>query len=386
MEISSVDTLRRVALTGVIGAETILLDPKNIIIGDYATLSSWTYTALLGSGYVGANSLNVAGLNMYDNFGTAVALNAAGNLLAVGAFGDDGMGNATANSGAVHLFSFTGGNFTGGSLQATIGKGYVGGNNIDVANLESNDYFGSAVAFNAAGDRLAVGAIGDDGAGNVATDAGAAYMFSFSGSNFTGGSQQAIIGKGYAGGKSVDVAGLDVADGFASALALNATGDRLAIGAYGDDGAGNAAINSGAVYLYRFTDNNFTGGTLHATVGKGYIGGNNVNVANLESQDRFGISAAFNAVGDRLAVGAFNDDGAGNLALDSGAVYLFGFADNIFTGGSLQAIAGKGYVGGNNFDVANLENSDAFGRAVALNAAGTDRCRSRSVNNGADAG
>lgn len=370
VEISSVDTLRQVGLARVVGAETVLLDPKNIIIGDAASQSTWTYNALLGAGYVGGNNLDVTGLAGYDYLGTSVALNATGDLLAVGAYGDDGAGNVASASGAVRLFSFTDGNFSGGSLQATIGKGYVGGNNIDVASLESNDNFGASVSLNAAGDRLAVSAIGDDGAGNLATDAGAAYLFSFAGSNFTGGSLQATIGKGYIGGGDVDVAGLELADGFASAVALNATGDRLAIGAYGDDGAGNAATDSGAVYLYGFADGNFSGGSLLATVGKGYTGGNNVDVANLGNQDGFGVAAAFNAAGDRLAVGAFGDDGAGNLAPGSGAVYLFGFADNNFTAGSLQATVGKGYTGGNDVDVANLDNSDGFGRALALNAAG----------------
>lgn len=370
VEISSADTLRRVGLTGVVGAETLLIDPKNIIIGDFASLSSWTYSALLGAGYVGGDNLDVAGLAMYDYFGTSVALNAAGNLLAVGAYGDDGGGNIASSSGAVHLFSFTDTNFSGGSLQATVGKGYVGGNNINVATLESNDYFGATVSLNAAGDRLAVGAFGDDGAGNVAADTGAVYLISFSGSNFSGGSQQATIGKGYTGGSNVDATGLELLDGFGSAVALNATGDRLAIGAYGDDGAGNTAADSGAVYLYSFADNNFTGGSLQATVGKGYVGGNNINAGSLGSLDRFGISAAFNATGDRLAVGAYGDDGAGNLVSDSGAVYLFGFADNNFTGGSLWATVGKGYIGANNVDVANLDNSDAFGRALTLSAAG----------------
>lgn len=370
VEISSADTLRQVGLAGVVGAETVLLDPKNIIIGDAASQSTWTYNALLGAGYVGGNNLDVTGLAGYDYLGTSVALNATGDLLAVGAYGDDGAGNVASASGAVRLFSFTDDNFSGGSLQATIGKGYVGGNNINVASLDSNDNFGASVTLNATGDRLAVGAIGDDGAGNLATDTGAAYLFSFTGSNFTGGSLQATIGKGYAGGKNVDVAGLELLDGFGSTVALNAIGDRLAVGAYGDDGAGNIGTDSGAVYLYSFSDNNFNGGSLQTTIGKGYVGGNNVDVANLGNMDGFGISAAFNAAGDRLAVGAFGDDGVGNLSPNSGAVYLLGFADNNFTGGNLQATIGKGYTGGKNIDVANLDNSDGFGRAVALNAAG----------------
>ena len=123
----------------------------------------------------GGNNVDVAGLAGHDYLGTSVALNAAGTLLAVGAYGDDGAGNIASSSGAVRLFSFTDGNFSGGSLQATIGKGYVGGNNIDVSNLESNDNFGTSVSLNSLGNSLAVGAIGDDGAGNLVTDSGAAY-------------------------------------------------------------------------------------------------------------------------------------------------------------------------------------------------------------------
>lgn len=40
------------------------------------------------------------------------------------------------------------------------------------------DYFGTSVAFNGAGDRLAVGAILDDGAANAALDRGAVHLFS----------------------------------------------------------------------------------------------------------------------------------------------------------------------------------------------------------------
>ena len=379
VEISSADTLRQAGLTGVIGADTILLDPKNIIIGDSMSVASWTYSALLGAGYAGGSNVDVAGIAGYDYFGTSVALNTAGNLLAVGLSGDDGVGNIASSSGAVQLFSFTDGNFSGGALQATIGKGYIGGNNVNIASLDSNDFFGSSVSINAVGDRLAVGALGDDGAGNLATGSGAAYLFSFTGSNFSGGSLQATIGQGYTGGKNIDVAGLEMLDSFGSAVALNAIGDRLAVGAYADDGAGNVAADSGAVYLYGFADNNFTGGSLQAIAGKGYTGGNNVDMASLGNQDHFGIAVALSGIGDRLAAGAFGDDGAANLATDSGAVYVLGFADSSFTGGSLLATAGKGYSGGNNIDVANLENSDGFGRAVAFNAAG-DRLAAGAFN------
>jgi filamentous hemagglutinin family protein len=438
VEISSAANLRRASLinveTGVGGF--LLLDPKNIVIGNFATVSDWSYQAILGKGYLSGKNIDSSGVEAGDVFGDAVALNAAGDRLAVGARNDGGSGNSVGGSGAVHLFSFTDGSFLGGSLQGTIGKGYSGGKNIDVSSLESMDQFGASVALNAAGNILAVGAYGDDGGGNAVAESGAVRLFSFTDSNFTSGSLQATIGKGYTGGKNIDVAGLgtnylfgrsvavnaagdrlavgtyndaiggavrlfsfsdtnfssgaleatmgsgyaggkninvtslDAGDNFGNSVALSASGDRLAVGAIRDDGSGNGVSDSGAVYLYSFTDTYFTGGTLLATVGKGYTGGKNVDVSSLEASDYFGTGVAFNSTGTRLAVGAYADDGSGNVATDSGSVYLFSFTDGNFTSGSLQGTIGKGYTGGKNIDVASLEANDHLGASVALNATG----------------
>jgi len=277
---------------------------------------------------------NVSDLVLGDWFGSAVALNAAGDRLAVGAYGDNGASGTAFNSGAVRLFSFTDTSFAGGSLQATIGRGYTVGKDVNFSTLENNDYFGISLAFNAAGDRLAVGAYGDDGAGNLALDSGAAYLFSFADSNFNGASLQATIGKGYTGGKNVDVANLAGADAFGSAVALNAAGDRLAVGAYADDGAGNLATDSGALYQFGFSDTNFSGASLQTVFGKGYNAANQVDVTTLQAGDRFGSAVAINGVGNRLAVGANGDDGAGNLVADAGAVYLFSKLTDSITGAS----------------------------------------------------
>lgn len=369
VEVSAADTLRYVSLANIRGAETLLLDPKNIIIGDTSSVASWLYSAVLGAAYSGGNNLGVASLAEDDGLGVSVAMSANGRLMAVGAHGDDGAGNTAVDSGAVRLFSFADGNFGGAALQATVGKGYTGGNNINVATLQAGDYFGSALALNAAGNMLAIGATGDDGSGNTMVNSGAVYMFRFLGSDFSGGYLQGIAGKGYVGGSSVNVATLEAGDGFGSAVALNALGNRMAVGAYSDDGAGNVASGSGAVYLYSFADNNFGGAALESIMGKGYSGGKNVDIAALEAADGFGISASLNAAGDRLVVGAFGDDGAGNLYTNSGAAYLFTFADGSFSGGNLHGLAGKGYGGANDMNVANLESGDGFGRSVALNAA-----------------
>ena len=194
-----------------------------------------------------------------------MSLNAAGNRLAVGANGDDGLGNGTSDAGAVYLFTFTDGAFTGGTLAATLGKGYTGGKSRDVAALDRGDGFGrAAVSLNATGDRLAVGSWGDDGLGNGTSNAGAVYLFTFTDGAFSGGTLAATLGKGYTGGKSRDVAALTRADGFGLSVSLNATGDRLAIEVHGDDGMTNGTGGVGAVYLFTFTDDTFSGGRLTA--------------------------------------------------------------------------------------------------------------------------
>ena len=329
-----------------------------------------TLLGTIGKGYAGGNNVDMSALWASDFFGSSVSLNASGDRLAVGAYGDSGSGNVASESGAVYLFGFTDTSFSGGSLLGTIGKGYVGGNNVDVAALGSFDRFGRSVSLNAAGDRLAVGAPQDWGSGNIASESGAVYLFGFTDTSFSGGSLLGTIGKGYTGGKNVDVTALDNSDYFGRAVSLNAAGDRLAVGAYGDNDATNVGANTGAVYLFSFTDTSFSGGSLLGTIGKGYTGGKNINVIALDNSDYFGYSVSLNAAGDRLAVGAMYDDGSGNTAIDTGAVYLFGFTDTSFSGGSLLGTIGKGYAGGKNVDVTALDNSDYFGGAVSLNAAG----------------
>ncbi|MDO9365005.1 MAG: YDG domain-containing protein [Methylotenera sp.] len=436
VEISSANELRHASLSNVsIGAGgQLLLDPKNITIGDAATATSWTYAAILGLGYTPGD-----GLAAGDQNGMSVALNELGDLLAIGSQYDDGAGNSQTDSGAVYLFSFGDGSFTGATLQSTIGNGYSGGKNVNLA-LDAGDGFGRGVSLNAAGDRLAVGARGDDGAANNLSDSGAVYLFSFSDGSFSGGVRTATIGNGYTGGNNINTSagassyfGYDVAlngvgdrlavgaygqdtksgrvhlytfnssagvtdfsggvlagsigrgltggknvtmtgilddnDEFGQGVSLNAAGDRLAVGAHYDDVGGD--VNNGAVYLFTFTDTSFTGGQLAAKIGKGFSGGKNIDLTGVVAAgDELGESVSLNAAGDRLAVSAHGDDGFSNGVNNSGAVYLFSFTDTSFTGGALEAILGNGYTGGKNVNVSTLEASDQFGYGLALNGVG----------------
>ncbi len=334
------------------------------------SFSGGSLAATFGDGYSGGNNVDVSNLEADDRFGAEVSLNANGNRLAVGALKDDGSGNSTTDAGAAYLFTFTDTSFAGGSLAATIGDGYSGGNNVDVSNLAASDEFGSGVSLDGDGDRLAVGAVGDDGSGNAVSGAGVVYLFTFTDTSFAGGSLAATIGADYSGGKDFDLTSLEASDGFGRAVALNASGNRLAISAIGDDGSGNGTSDAGAAYLFTFTDTSFSGASLASTIGDGYTGGANVNVSALGGSDRFGAGVSLNAAGDRLAVGAELDDGSAGATANAGAVYLFTFTDTDFSGGALAATIGDGYTGGNNVDVSTLDAGDAFGASVALNAAG----------------
>ena len=298
------------------------------------------YRAAVGLDLTGPAAPSFAQLGAGDGFGASVALD--GVRLAIGAAGDDGSIDDLSNSGAVYLFTFTDFLFGGATLQSVIGHGYVGGKNLFVTQIESADGFGTSVSLD--GNRLAVGAINDAGAGNTVGSAGAVYLFSFSNSQFAGGALEAIVGLGYSGGKNVAVADLQANDRFGTSVSLD--GNRLAVGADGDDAAGNPPFlerETGAVYLFTFADSLFQGGTLQAIVGLGFdAGGNDLDVA-LEDFDRFGWSVALD--GTRLAVGARGDDGGDNSLTSSGAVYLFTFADLAFSGGIQRGIVGAGYDG-----------------------------------------
>jgi hypothetical protein len=208
VEVSGKETLRYVDLTridtGTGGG--LLLDPRDIVIGDFAQAQAWQYAGIIGTGFGSYDRDLGTALEASDLFGWSVSLNAAGDRLAVGAPGDAGFGNAASFSGSVRLFTFANTSFGGGALAATIGRGYTGGSNLDLGTaLESNDRFGQSVSLNAAGDRLAVGARFDDGFGNGFSNSGSVRLFTFANTSFGGGALAATIGRGYTGGGNLDL-------------------------------------------------------------------------------------------------------------------------------------------------------------------------------------
>jgi hypothetical protein len=188
-----------------------------------------------------------------DQFGSSVALSSDGSTLAVGASqeGSNATGvngnqadNSAGNSGAVYVFRRT------GSTWAQ--EAYV-----KASNTGTSDNFGSSVALSSDGSTLAVGAsqegsnargVNGNQADNSATQSGAVYVFRRTGSTWA---QEAYVKASNTG----------VDDRFGSSVALSSDGSALAVGALIEDSnatgvngnqADNSAIDSGAVYTYRY--------------------------------------------------------------------------------------------------------------------------------------
>jgi NADPH:quinone reductase-like Zn-dependent oxidoreductase len=99
--------------------------------------SSWTQ---LGS--------DIDGEAAGDVSGQSVSLNSAGDRVAIGAIENDGNG---ANSGHVRIYSWNGSSWT------QLGS--------DIDGEAANDRSGYSVSLNSAGDRVAIGAVLNDGNG-----------------------------------------------------------------------------------------------------------------------------------------------------------------------------------------------------------------------------
>ena len=264
---------------------------------------------------------NIPGLAAGDHFGSSLA--ADGDRLVVGT--PNQAGNSGSNTGSIYIYEKdSDGNWI---LEQRIND-LVARSHFDY--LSANDNFGQTVAIS--GDWLAVGAPGDDGYSGSNT--GAVYIFKRDAIGWV--IDQIIYDEG------VGFTTLESADKFGSSLAIS--GDRLVIGAPGDDG--HSGSDTGAVYIYKRTSRSWI---LERTIVDGSTGFNA-----LESEDEFGSSLALD--GRWLAVGAPGADGA--TRDDTGAVYIFKKTRSIWT--SEQKIADE------STDFKSLWAGDEFGSALSL--------------------
>ena len=225
-----------------------------------------------------------------DSFGTSVAVD--GNMLYVGAIGDD---DGNTESGAVYVFTDTDGDgvFTdplGSSVRKISGV-------TDGISLSSFDYFGGSL-----GARDSVIYVGARGTDSGANDSGAVYVLDDinNDGDYAEDGEVLVLKNGSEG------ITLPVSAHFGSSIAVDSS--KLYVGARGEQ--------SGAGVFYVFEDKN-NDGDFSDTSERVRVTGTDAGVS-LSANDHFGSSIA--AGGSLLVVGApFGDDGGENR----GEVYVF---------------------------------------------------------------
>ncbi len=235
-----------------------------------------------------------------DQFGRLISMSSDGTKIIVGAIREDsdatGIGNGVFNSGAAYVYSLSGGIW----IQEA---------KLKASDPGSSDNFGRSVSINADGTKAIVGSVNEDsdvtGVGNGVSDAGAAYVYSLSGGVWT---QEAKL--------KADNADND--DQFGYSVSMNADGTKVVVGSVNEDsdvtGIGNGIFNSGAVYVYYSSEGD-------------WIQDIKLKANNAGNGDNFGTSILMSSDGTKLIIGAINEDsdatGIGNGAFNSGAVYVY---------------------------------------------------------------
>ena len=208
-----------------------------------------------------------------DYFGWQVAISADGNYAIVGARGED---TGALSAGAAYIFVRSGSTWT---QQAKI----------QASNKGESDEFGYSVSINSDGTYVIVGANTEDGSTNTINDAGAAYIFTRSGSTWT---EQAILRASNAGAY----------DYFGESVSINSDATYAVVGAWYEN-------TTGAMYVFTRSGSTWTqqAGPLRAT--------------DFGADDRFGKNLSINGDGTYIIIGAHTEAPGG--VSNGGAAYIW---------------------------------------------------------------
>jgi hypothetical protein len=302
-------------------------------------------------------------------FGTAIALSGDGSTLAVGASGDSsaatGIDGDAGQSGGTAGSSGAVYTFTNTGGEA--GSPWVKQHFIKAPNTEPSAYFGGAVALSSDGSTLAIGAYGEAspaiGLNGNEADASAP------------GAGAVYIylreGTGWSATPTyVKASNTAAGSAFGAALALSADGTVLAIGASSEssasvginsDGGTGAANNAGSAYVYSFV------GAAWAYPPTYF------KAQNTQQEANFGSAVALSSDGGTLVVGAPHEnslatgvnppDAGVGVFTSSGAVYLFSRRGAAWTQ--------QAYVKPPFLDYSNSDNPEDFGVSVSLSPSGS---------------
>jgi hypothetical protein len=248
------------------------------------------------------------------NSGSGISMNASGDRVAIGATGNDGNGNLSGHTRVYQLI---------GNVWTQLGA--------DIDGEALGDQSGYSVSMNAAGDRVAIGAVFNDTP--LVYNAGHVRVYQLIDNTWT------QLG--------ADIDGEAAEDRTGYSISMNAAGDRVAIGAILVD---LGAVNRGYVKIYQLINNGWTQ-MANPIYGEA-------------AEDRNGYSVSMNAAGDRVAMGAIFNDGNGS---NSGHVRIFRWNGSVWTqlGANINGEA----------------SGDQSGWSISMNAAG-DRVAIGAIVNG----
>jgi len=288
---------------------------------------------------------DIDGEVLNDQSGYSVSMNDAGNRVAIGAIGNDGNGS---NSGHTRIYEYDGTNWT------QLGQ--------DIDGEAVGDISGYSVSMNSTGDRVAIGAIYNDGNG---TSSGHTRIYEYD--DIT--QEWVQLGN--------DIDGEGVNDFSGRSVSLNANGDRVAIGALGNP----QEEFSGYTIIYEFNGTNWTQLGSHID-GESYsisinAAGDRVTIGdrtgvddsgrtriyefNVSTQDWVqlsddiygeaagdisGFSVSMNAEGNRVAIGARYNDGVNGTA--SGHTRIYEYAISGYNSGATIEISSQEASDGSN--------------------------------------
>ena len=163
---------------------------------------------------------------------------------------------------------------------------------IQSSDIQIDDKFGSAVSINQDGTYAIIGTGEEDGgAGDPISNAGAAYVFTRSGSTWT--QQQKLV-----------ASDAQAADKFGQSVSISSTASHVIIGAQYEDTGGS---NAGAAYIFTRSGSTWTQQQK-------------IQSSDIQAGDYFGWSASINSNGTYYIIGGPREDTGGTSA---GAAYIY---------------------------------------------------------------
>jgi len=302
-----------------------------------------------------------------DNSGRSVSLSADGTVVAIGA--DDNNGNGS-DSGHVRVYQYDPTKTENVIDQASLDFGPVGWRRLgqDIDGEAASDNSGYSVSLSADGSTVAIGALWNDGIGNMA---GHVRVYQYDVNKTTNVTNQSDPNFGPVGWRRLgqDIDGEAASDQSGYSVSLSADGTVVAIGADGNDGNG---ADSGHVRVYKYDVNKTENVTDQSSLDFGPVGWRRLG-KDIDGEAAYDYSAktvSLSADGTIVAIGSTSNNGNGN---DSGHVRVYQYDPTKTTNVTDQSIPNFGPVGWRRIgqDIDGDAANDQSGYSVSLSADGS---------------